>query len=256
MTKANRVRRILSTMRVKDRLGRSGDTSRGSNSISRENPTDSSSQTAPRPSETPEDLKWQRQLLPMMTRTIVYLAVFFFLASLAQLAYLHWKISRSPELDIHEPLSMLSAAAASAPQNNPEIAKLKALIALEANGMEQQYHQANVSLMSRIWTVYLGFVTGMILSLVGASFVLGKLREERSELTLRSAPANVSFRSASPGLILAVLGTILMLTAIVTNHKIYVTHSAVYLGDLSPARTTETAQPPVPDVPPEMKTKN
>ncbi len=215
----------------------------------------SPTQPALRQTESRDDRRWQRRLLPMMTRMIEWLAVFFFFASFAQLAYLHWKISRSPELDVREPLSMLSAAASS-PQNIIEIAKLKALIALEANGLKQQYHQANVLLMSRIWTVYLGFVTGMILSLVGASFVLGKLREDTSELTVRTAPTDVSFRSASPGLILVVLGTILMLTAIVTNHRIDVTHSAVYLRDFSPATSTEAPHPPPLDVPPAMKNKN
>jgi len=210
----------------------------------------SSPQPAPSQSESAEDLKWQERLLPMMTRMVEWLAVFFFCASFAQLVYLHWKISKSPALDIRESISLLSATA-STPQNVMAVAKLKALIALEANGLEQQFHQANVLLMSRIWTSYLGFVTGMILSLVGASFVLGKLREATSELTLKTAPTDLSFRSASPGQILAVLGTILMLTTIVTNHRIDVTHRAVYLRDSSFATSTEApGPPPLPDPPP------
>lgn len=194
-----------------------------------------------------EDLKWQKRLLPLMTRMIVWLTVFFFWASFSQLAYLHWRISRSPALDVRDSLSMLSGATTErGVQNTVELAKLKALIALEANGLEQQYHQANVLLMSRIWTAYLGFVTGMILSLVGASFVLGKLREGASEMILRTPPAtDVSFRSTSPGLLLVMLGSILMLTAIVTNHRIDVTHRAVYLRDSSFPVSMEPSPAPV-----------
>jgi hypothetical protein len=204
--------------------------------------------TSPQPAlhgtDSKQDIEWQRQLLPLMSRMVKWLAAFFFIASFAQLMYLHWKISRSPALDIQGPLSSLSVPAIGA-QNVLSAARLKAVIVLEANGLEQQYHQANVLLMSRIWTSYLGFVTGMILSLVGASFVLGKLREPTSELTLKTAPSDVSFRSASPGLILAVLGTLLMLTTIVTNHRIETTHRAVYLRD-DVSTTAESPEPPPP----------
>jgi len=195
-------------------------------------------------SNSQKDIEWQWQLLPLMSRMVKWLGVFFFIASFAQLAYLHWKISKSPPLDIQGPLSLLSTPADQ--RNIVPVARLKAVIVLEANGLEQQYHQANVLLMSRIWTSYLGFVTGMILSLVGASFVLGKLREPTSELTLKTPPSDVSFRSASPGLILAVLGTILMLTTIVTNHRIETTHRAVYLRDDVAANASEKTEPPPP----------
>jgi hypothetical protein len=191
-----------------------------------------------------KDIQWQLLLLPLMSRMVKWLAVFFFIASFVQLAYLHWTISKSPALDMQGPLSLLSAPVTS-PQSVASVARLKAIIVLEANGLEQQYHQANVLLMSRIWTSYLGFVTGMILSLVGASFVLGKLREPASELTVKTTPSDVSFRSASPGLILAVLGTILMLTTIVTNHRIDVTHRAVYLRD-DVSNPGEIPEPPPP----------
>jgi hypothetical protein len=63
--------------------------------------------------------------------------------------------------------------------------------------------------MSRLWTTYLGFVTGMIFALVGAMFVLGKLESDPSELKTKVGTAlDTSFKSASPGLVLAVLGVI------------------------------------------------
>jgi hypothetical protein len=189
------------------------------------------------------DFEWQRQLLPLMSRMVKWLATFFFIASFAQLTYLHWKISKGPRLDVQGPLSLLTAT--SGARDILSVARLKAIIVLEANGLEQQYHQANVLLMSRIWTSYLGFVTGMILSLVGTSFVLGKLREPTSEMTMKTVSSDVSFRSTSPGLILALLGTILMLTTIMTNHRIETAHRAVYLRD-DVSSAAEAAEPPPP----------
>jgi hypothetical protein len=73
--------------------------------------------------------------------------------------------------------------------SNPEMSHDQRLMAavmailssLETNIVERRYHQANVSLMSRVWTRYLGFVTGMVLAMVGSIFILGKLREMESQ---------------------------------------------------------------------------
>ena len=176
--------------------------------------------------------RWQNKLLPFMTRMLAALTLFFFIASFVQLIYLHWNIRTAPSLDLPEPLLPLPASDLTT-QQVIETGKLKALIMLEKHSLERQYHQANVLLMARVWTSYLGFVTGMVLALVGAAFILGKLREPVSELSTAVQSAAVSLKSASPGLVLAVLGTMLMLATIVTHHKIEVVDKAVYLYDSS-----------------------
>ena len=45
------------------------------------------------------DQQWQNRLLPWMIRMVVGLTAFFFIASLAQLFYLHWEISTAPVLN-------------------------------------------------------------------------------------------------------------------------------------------------------------
>jgi hypothetical protein len=100
--------------------------------------------------------------------------------------------------------------------------------------------------MSRVWTSYLGFVTGMVLALVGAAFILGKLQEPVSELSTALQGTSISLKSASPGLLLAALGTILMLATIITHHRIDVVDKAVYLRDsaaITPASIAD--QPPL-----------
>ena len=84
--------------------------------------------------------------------------------------------------------------------------------------------------MSRIWISYLSFVTGMILSLVGASFILGRIREPATKLDADTKVAKFSIASSSPGIILATLGTLLITTSILTNHRIAVEDKSVYLN--------------------------
>jgi hypothetical protein len=166
----------------------------------------------------------RERLLPLMVGMVVGLTLFFFIATFTQLAYLHQRIDRAPALDL--PAIMSNSEVAWQAELRPEF---KALAVLEANALERRYHQANVLLMSRVWARYLGFVTGMILALVGAAFILGKLREEASELSAQGTGASLSLRSSSPGLVLATLGVALMGMTIVTHQEITTTDVPVYL---------------------------
>jgi hypothetical protein len=97
-----------------------------------------------------------------------------------------------------------------------------------------------------VWALYLGFVTGMILSLMGAVFVLAKLRETETEVSAQAAGARYAIKSASPGIIMAVLGVVLMMTTILTNHRIDVLDAATYLqfDGRSPRSRSDDQSPP------------
>lgn len=167
--------------------------------------------------------QWQRRLLPFMVWMVAGLTLFFFIASFAQLAYLHVNIQQGPKVEL---------GSLAVPENveSPEQSRrFNVFSQLEASVLRQRYHQANVFLMSRVWVRYLGFVTGMILALVGAAFILGKLREKPTELHAEGGGGAVSLRSTSPGIILAVLGVTLMVTTIVTHHEITTADSSVYV---------------------------
>jgi hypothetical protein len=157
---------------------------------------------------------------------IVGLTIFFFAASLVQLYYLDTRIEKLPAPDyVRYGLAPDTARVA---QPSPE---LRLLASLDLTLMERRYHQANVFLMGRLWISYLGFVTGMILALVGAVFILGKLREDTTEASGK-APGGIeaALRTSSPGIVLAALGVVLMIATIVTNHPIHTADSAVFLG--------------------------
>ena len=85
--------------------------------------------------------------------------------------------------------------------------------------------------MSRIYTKYLGFFTGMIMAIVGAVFIIGKISEDKSEI---SGTANelikFSIVSSSPGIIFGVLGTVLMLATILNHNEILIQDTPLYLN--------------------------
>jgi len=161
----------------------------------------------------------------LMSRMLVGLTMFFLLASLVQLFYLHARIADPPGTDFLKQLRTAIPEQAGATSTDP----LAVYAALEGYALNQRYHQGNVLLMSRIWVSYLSFVTGMILCLVGASFILGRLREPTSTVGADSNVLRLSINSSSPGIILASLGTALIITAILTNHRIEIQDQSVYL---------------------------
>ena len=207
---------------------------------------------------------WQRRLLPLMAGMLVALTAFFFVASFVQLYYLQTRIETAPQLDLKTVMATFDEL-----ENNPknlavnnettfdnrlEYSKWKMLALLEANALQRRYHQAGVLLISRIWTRYLGFVVGTILALVGAAFILGKLRDSTSNLGTESPLWKVSITSASPGLILAVLGTALMFATLATNLEMQVTDGPVYLTQ--PAVSTKVDSAPLPLVPDDQASKS
>jgi hypothetical protein len=199
------------------------------------------------------DRAWQRRLLPLMVGLLVTLTVFFFVASFVQLYYLQTRIDRAPQLDLSTAMASLDEIGNDlqrgkvdgqlAFNNRLEYARWKTLALLEANALQRRYHHSGVLLISRIWTRYLGFVTGTILAMVGAAFILGKLQEASSNLGAEGGGLwKLSLTTASPGLVLATLGTILMLATLATNMDLQLNDGPVYLRD--PTSVSLEAPPP------------
>ena len=178
-----------------------------------------------------ENTRWQVKQLPLIRRMIIALTIFFLLISLAQLFYLQIKISRQDSQEISIAVQSVKDTGNITLEQKIDLLKMKALILLENESLERRHHQANTSLMSRIWIKYLGFVTGMILAIVGALFILGKFREKDSTLNAKTEAAEFSLSTASPGIFLAVLGTILMSITIFINHEIEVNDGLIYINN-------------------------
>ncbi len=180
--------------------------------------------------ENPEEaqiVRWQNKLLPIIIKIIVSLAVFFFLASLGQLIYLQTRIEKVPEID----KNWL--------KENPVNSQL---YQLEYLTIQKRYHQGNTSLMSRIWLQYLGFITGMILTIIGAIFILGKLREPESKIELDASQVKFSILSSSPGLVMVLLGTFIMITTILDHKDIEIKDDNVYIMPVLNSNPVDTSK--------------
>lgn len=177
-------------------------------------------------------IKWQTRLLPFMGILLLGLTIFFLGASIYQLYGLKSSIVSSPQSTLENEMEALRPAQGDLPSNTFEKTRWATLVRLEANAIERRYHQANTLLLARVWTIYLGFLTGMILSLVGAAFILGKLRETASEINLGGNAWKAGIQSASPGIILAFLGTTLMIVTMLAHVDIKVNDSPLYVTDV------------------------
>lgn len=178
--------------------------------------------------EATRDRGWQRRLLPLMVRMIVVLALFFFAVTLGQLTYLHLELTQPKESRI--PASAAQLVDQSRPfEGDREAMQLGLAALLESEAMARRYEMAGVVLSAHIWIRYLGFVTGMIMAIIGSVFILGKLRDpESSQLSAESKGAKVSLTSASPGLVLATLGVALIVVTVLAQQETKVTDEPLY----------------------------
>ena len=191
---------------------------------------------------------WQRQLLPWMKAMIVLITIVFLLLTSFQLFQLNKYIKATPKLDLQSVYTAVDSAivqiSTGRPQISLEATKWRTWSLLEEHLVNNRYHHANASIMSRLWIRYLGFFTGMALAVIGAVFVLGKLRESESTLKAKGPAGSYEFKSASPGLVLATLGTILMATTIVTKGTISVSDNAIYTSQNFPPSVSSLVSAP------------
>ena len=184
---------------------------------------------------------WQRRLLPFMIGSIIFMGIFFFVVSLINFYYLyghgqHTDLVLDPIFEEYE-----RKAAEKKEHISRDYWMWKALVSMEQDVVKRRYHQANTAVLARIWTRYLGFVTGMILSLVGAVFILGKLREPPTKLEADTSALKMSLYTSSPGIVLAVLGTVIMSIALAIPFEIETRDKATYV---IPGASMQNLPPP------------
>lgn len=177
--------------------------------------------------------RWQNRLLPFMIGVIIAVGIFFFVASLYQLQFLHKEV-RHKTFDL-APLFQEYEQSLAQQNQKPDFNYLewKVRALLEQNVVERRYHQVNSAMLARVWTRYLGFLTGMILALVGATFILGKLREPLTKIKTEGKGFGATLETTSPGIVLAFLGTLLMAITIIVPFDIETRDKAVYTPRVS-----------------------
>ena len=189
---------------------------------------------------------WQAKLLPLMVGMLVVLTAFFCVSNIIQMYVINSHIQQSDELDLEPALAVLTADDKTEPAMRLEYARLKTNTLLEGHAIKQRYHQASVIMMSRVYITYLGFITGMVLAMVGATFILGKLRESQSQMGAESPGIKVSLTTTSPGLLLALMGTVLMLSTIWARSEVKVTDRSLYVPTSEQSQADEWGDAPAP----------
>jgi hypothetical protein len=183
--------------------------------------------------------QWQRLLLPAMIGTVIVATVAFLSLSLLDTQSVRRSIRLAPVLNVASDLASLNCRdATSSTSERARCLEWKVAVLFEQNTINRRYHQANVALLVRVSVKYLGFLTGMLMSLVGSVFVLGRLTEAPAQLAAEGAFGKFTIATVSPGLILAVLGTALMVTTVLVNPPTDVTDGNIYLRP--PAETGGT----------------
>jgi len=178
-----------------------------------------------------ELLRWQRRLLPFMTGFVVAMAGAFFIFSGLHL----YQVTRFIETEHGQNIRGLvesEIAKPTADQLTSDVVTQHTLLLLEADTLDKRYHQASALLMSRIWSRQLAFITGMVMAFLGAVFILGKLSESASQISGGTADWKVAITSASPGIILSALGTVLLVSSLYVRANLDVNDGPAYVNAL------------------------
>jgi hypothetical protein len=189
--------------------------------------------------------RWQRRLLPFMTGFIVVMAALFFIFSGLHL----YQVSNFIETEHGQNIRDLVQAEISKPTSNQltsDDITQHALLLLEADTLDKRYHEASALLMSRIWSRQLAFITGMVMAFLGAVFILGKLSETTSQISGGAGDWKVAITSASPGIILSVLGTVLLISSLYVRASLDVNDGPAYVRVMQPAGTRSVGVPSQP----------
>lgn len=180
----------------------------------------------------PARIDWQKKLLPWIIAMPTLLIVVFILLSTIQMRRIENFVYQNNGLILKKELPAPSSIQIdSAISSKIAYIKLYSLASMEEISMNRRYNAAGASMLSGIYTRYLGFFTGMILAIVGAIFVISKFRENLSNIDM-SLAEQMKFRilSSSPGILFAFLGTVLMIVTIIKRSEFAVKDSPLYLN--------------------------
>jgi hypothetical protein len=187
-------------------------------------------ESAPASARAEARARWQRRLLPTMIGTLILASIAFLALSLVDTYTVRRGILDSPRVELGPVLDAVNCGAAGmSGVDRGNCVQWKIRVMLEQQTINRRYHQANVALLVRVSVKYLGFLTGMLMSLVGAVFVLGRLTEASSTLAAEGTFGKFTIATVSPGLIMDFLGMLLMRETLYDNPPTDVTDGNVYL---------------------------
>lgn len=175
--------------------------------------------------------KWQTRLLPFMIGSVSLLAIFFFASSFIQLGRFNELTRFKPSPAVETALVHIDEQAAQLPSpERVELLRWKTSVILEVDVVRHRYQQVNATMQLRAWTRHMGFITGMMMTFLGAIFIMSKLSEQETRMDTEASGVKASLATSSPGIVLAVLGTVLMIVTLSANYSFTTTDVPVYVG--------------------------
>ena len=198
---------------------------------------------------------WQRRLIPVMVGMVVAAAIFFALISVREFERLQ-VLLEPPKAAAERILDDFDKMGAASFQQKMAVSDRKVSFVLEQQSIDRRYQQAHALILGRLWTRFMAFTTGTLMALIGAAFILGKMRESASQLQGGGQGLTVSLTSTSPGIVLSVLGTILIVAALFASGEVHTTDPPSYrdtnvdiTGDVGADTNAPTAEAPAAPAP-------
>ena len=190
--------------------------------------------------------KWQNRLLPWLIAAPSALVLIFVYLATQQVNHFNEAINVKERSVTESLVPTKDSAAIKKLSGDLDYIRWMTLVKMEEAGINKRYHQGGLLLLSRIFIKYLGFLTGMIIAIVGAVFIIGKLSEDQSKIEgTVGEKIRFSILSSSPGIIFGILGTVLMVSSIWQHNEVSIQEQPMYLNPNTIAVTrTGTATKP------------
>lgn len=165
---------------------------------------------------------WQRKLLPFMMKALVAFAMIFFVSTFVIYANLTGRLRHD------DPPIADSIKQARALSQEAQFADWYVRATLEERAIAGRQRQYNAIVEGRLWTRLMGFLTGMVMVLAGSVFVLGKLEAE-FDGNAKVPQGEGAVKTNSPGLVLVVAGTLLLVISLLVTVDVKSEDRLVYL---------------------------
>jgi hypothetical protein len=169
--------------------------------------------------------KIYNKLIPVVLGIPVFFLILFIVVSMIQLREINSRIEEGQSQTVKEMMNRM------APKDSlSEIHRqFLTLAVLEEESLSERYRQGHYSLVSRSFRQFLGFFTGIIMVIVGAVFVLLKLREKIDVDASKAEGWKFTLVTNSPGVVFGIVGAVLISLASTTDDKISVRDAGLYL---------------------------
>lgn len=166
---------------------------------------------------------WQNRILPFAIVLLSSLVIFFIIIYVIEIKHTQDSFLTSDNYNFSSINKEI---------NKSNLSQFDKLYNAEIISMLNRHYNSSIIIKTRILTLNLSFLTGMILCFMGAIFVLGKFSENNNTANLSSNNITMSFASSSPGIILSFFGVCLIAISIFSKTELLVKDKATYLQTL------------------------